>query len=233
MSYTTKDGKTITMSFTVDSEPERKFNSQWIVHKIVASVDGVDVGYLKISYVPAARMTAMFPSLLNYVMPDYFPEGKKNAPWRELSLEAKQRLVLYAMLGRYAPRHKSWDLDSYGDQDRVNKMPVEEVDHYLALLDNPEINKDGAAKMKKFVDFHVDKPLVDFIRVNEEWQRQGIGLALYRAGAAWLDENYGSHLHASGVQSPEAKGAWQHMDALGWVAATDYGRPVLDPKKIG
>lgn len=62
----------------------------------------------------------------------------------------------------------------------------------------------------KFRRFHVDKPLVDYIRVYEEHRRQKIGLALYTHVARQLAEE-GFPLYASGIQSEAAQAVWAYM----------------------
>lgn len=57
----------------------------------------------------------------------------------------------------------------------------------------------------------VDHPFVDFIRVNDDMRRQGIGTALYQYGAKWLAREKGLPLYASGIQTTEAKAAWKFM----------------------
>lgn len=49
-------------------------------------------------------------------------------------------------------------------------------------------------------NFHVDKPLVDFIQTNNEYQRQGIGHTLYYAMALIVAEN-GYKMRSSGVKT--------------------------------
>jgi len=57
---------------------------------------------------------------------------------------------------------------------------------------------------KAFKAFMVDKPVVDFIRVGEEYQRRGVATALYDYGAHYLSQR-GMKLYASGLQSKEAR----------------------------
>lgn len=66
-------------------------------------------------------------------------------------------------------------------------------------------------QFEKFKEFHYDKPLVDYIRVYEPHRRKRIGAALYEKAARWLAETKGLKLYASGIQSNEAKAAWQWL----------------------
>jgi hypothetical protein len=55
-----------------------------------------------------------------------------------------------------------------------------------------------------------DKPFVDFIRVDDEYKRQGIGEAMYLEGSKWMKEK-GMQLRSSTLQSPEAQASWQNL----------------------
>jgi len=67
---------------------------------------------------------------------------------------------------------------------------------------------------KKFYYHWVDCPVVDFIKVEENYKRNGIGYVLYIAGAMWLAEK-NMCLHASSLQADEASAAWKKLEAVG------------------
>ena len=52
--------------------------------------------------------------------------------------------------------------------------------------------------------------------LGRDCQRQGIGTVLYETGALWMHER-GLRLHASGLQSDEAIGAWSALRGRGLV----------------
>lgn len=62
-------------------------------------------------------------------------------------------------------------------------------------------------------NYHVNKPLVDYINVYESHRRQGIGTKLYYEAAKWCQQN-NMELHASGIQSGLAKSAWKKMETM-------------------
>jgi hypothetical protein len=97
------------------------------------------------------------------------------------------------------------------------------------------IQEKNRAMFRGFVKFHQDRPLVDFIRVYSERDDQvyaggfrrelrasrsfrGMGLSslLYQVGAVWMEER-GMRLYASGLQSEEAKMAWNSFRRRGMV----------------
>jgi len=229
--YKTKAGDDIKFELHQDSESDRNFNSEWIVHKLVPRVNGKEAGYLKISYIPKERFDARYPSMVNYILKQYIPRELVGTHWRNMPDEVKKTLVTYTILGRYVPRTQGWDL-AWSDQSKIKDMDSETLDHYLEMVDDPKLNKNNAQEFQKFKKFHVDKPLVDYIRVNEDFQRQRIALAMYQEAAKWLDKQ-GLLLHASGLQQPAAKAAWEKMKSLGWTAPapSDPSRTVINPKK--
>jgi hypothetical protein len=88
-----------------------------------------------------------------------------------------------------------------------------------------------------FQAYHVDKPIVDYIRVYQEhddnerifpgnrgnafvcrsalhdYSRLGLGRLLYTEMSAWLSES-GLKFYASSLQSPEAAAAWERLKKL-------------------
>lgn len=58
--------------------------------------------------------------------------------------------------------------------------------------------------------YFVDNPFVDYIRVVEEWQRQGIARNLYFFGARYMHAQ-GLKMFASGIQTEAAQATWKHL----------------------
>lgn len=56
----------------------------------------------------------------------------------------------------------------------------------------------------EYKDFHIDNPYVDFLRVEEKEQSNGIGNALYLATATFLADN-GFALRPSDLKTDQAK----------------------------
>lgn len=63
---------------------------------------------------------------------------------------------------------------------------------------------------KNDFQYHVDKPLVDYIEVNDKHKRQGIGTSLYIEAAKWC-ASHNMVLHASSIQSHEAQQVWRYL----------------------
>ena len=90
------------------------------------------------------------------------------------------------------------------------------------------------AEYKRFLTYHVDKPLIDNVKLyneyddqyfsfvgpfmqtqkrnsNESYRNQSLAPFLYEAAAEFMSLN-NLELHASDTQSPEAKKLWEKME---------------------
>ena len=150
---------------------------------------GEYAGYLKISYVPHQNWERLITS-----------------PWRHAQrwegrfsgVNVDDLDVLYKYFKGW---HTTWpDIEEATYEQRL-RMVQDNVD-----MERMELI------MASDYAYHVDKPLVDFIRVFKPWQRRGIALALYDFGAWWLANEKGLRLYASGMQEPAAKAAWDAME---------------------
>jgi len=192
--YRTKAGQPITFKVTED-DPKGKLNEGWVLHRIDAFVDGRKVGYLKVSYIPRELFDRLFPNVWEY--------KRRVGGWHAVGVGPEASMTLtdtYLMVTKY-----TW-MDLYNKYQRGERPTDKEM---LAFLKKME--KIHAKGYQEFEAFHVDKPLVDYIRVESEWQRQGIGTALYKFGARWLARTKGLPLYASGIQSDDAKAAWKRL----------------------
>lgn len=211
LEYQTKEGQEIDLKYDENVEPKL---GPWVVHKIEASVNGKPAGYIKISYIPKENIKKYFPSILNYLASEgknIFPYNKRYTPYAELSTEElieSFTMLYYYVRGGY-PEYR-WQTKTY----IYNGKPIKKYSRGELLdifkLFEKEITKDFGKKYKKFKDFHVDHPLVDYI--NSKIPRQRIGETLYLAGTKWMNSK-GMNLYGSGIQSEDAKGIWKYMAA--------------------
>lgn len=201
-------------------------NEGWIVHVIEAAVDGAPAGYIKLSYVPKEQQEALFPDPFAYALERTgsfhsirrLLEERPESEWTEKDLfraiEDSYRYVGAQMYDEL----RSLDRDQLQERWQERKRFLK--DEYRR-------------RFREFCEFHVDKPLVDFIRVygpdetryyrgsdreafpasGIDFRRQGIGTLLYQAAAVWMAE-HGMCLWASGVQSPDAQHAWEKLASL-------------------
>lgn len=198
----------------------------WVRHIAEAWSGSERIGYLKIGYIPRHRYEEVYPTFLSTY---YLNKGLACQDWRDKTLEEKKRIAQTIRLQRVRVSHKLWTFDDfYGSE--ISDYSEDQIDALLEIADDPKYVKGKAKEVESFKGFHVDKPLVDYIRVDSSHQRKGIATRMYKYAAEKLMSYHGFYLHASGLQEPEAKAAWEKMEKLGWVrpSSEDESRRVLD-----
>ena len=175
--YRTKGGRKIRLSVE-ENVTDLGLNKGWILHKITAIVDGEEAGYIKISYIPSDRLVSHYPSVWHFMglrgWSEFDPKYSKFISGTALD---DRRAMLKAIRRRQ------------GDYN----VKLEDIPMSLDVV-NSEIDKRAKRyfkKFEKFKQFHVDKPLVDYIYVEETWRRKGVALALYKFAARWLATRFG------------------------------------------
>lgn len=219
--FFTKDGRQIEFRFfEKDPDDKRKdrgtFHYPWISHLVKAYLDGKPVGYLKIAYIPLS------------IWRKYFDKN----PWAFLKYknwkigDTRDPVKLWETLLRqsYFWPQDMWEHIPYLGENPSPEEAKANVEAFeKAYLNGPE--------MRGYRRFHVDKPDIDYIRVDTKHQRLGIGKALYQYGAMKMAER-GLALHASSIQSPEAKATWKSLEERGKPVIRSKGRKKLDYRKM-
>lgn len=215
--YYTKSGKLIEFKRIENYIDDPK--SGWIVNILLAYVDNEPVGYLKNSYIPKEKEKLLYPDLLHYLI------NRRGFASLKEAVYSKDPGLILTSLKPY----------SYFTNTYIGDIPEEfEAQAKLLTKTLKVMDKNMKFDYKTFLDFHVDKPMVDFIAVYTEndsmaytekdrdsvervnlvnWQRQNIGMALYLETADWL-KTKGLNLYASGIQQPNAKLAWDKLATL-------------------
>jgi hypothetical protein len=189
-------------------------NRGWRVDVIAVEVDGQPAGYIGASYIPQERFHTWYPNgIWNWLR---LVNGYTSLPIDPAAPNARETLSLYS---RRLP-----------EPDDRTKDPKKQIIKQV---------ESAYPRYPEFIASHVDRPIVDFIRVYQgegqfvdwsqgkrEWirtsnrtdfSRCGLGTLLYLEMARWLSES-GLRLHASGCQTPPAEAAWSRM-ADRWPAA--------------
>lgn len=218
--FETKHGDAITFDRQENFEHHRvRGDSQWVVHRVTALVDDIEAGYLNISYIPKENLRGS--SLLNFMDIQGWPLDLKGKNWKGLDRKGKEQALetIIKYTSSYSRWQTAFDAIPGMSDDDLNKR-IDAYEHRLRK------SKHGRA-YKEFYSFHVDKPLVDYIKVEPMFKRQGIGTALYQEGSKWMKEK-GMVLHASGTQSDEAKATWDAMGSKLDVQKTKHKRRFLN-----
>lgn len=192
----------LSFEYAEDIEPP---NRGYQVDKLTAVLDGNEVGYIKPAYIPRANIKKFLPTTFNYLS-DF--QGWSRVASKDGSQPDLESVDFWRGITLNASRLFAW--------------------HYSQSKEPPPLEK-RLADIEKVVKFYhydftafkkriVDKPYVDYIYVDPNLRRNGIGLALYMRAAYLLAEN-GFSLYASSCQSDAAAACWRYM--------RDNGYPVI------
>lgn len=210
----TKGGKPI--EFRRDSHFKEHDFFPYIVIQLTARVDGKRAAYMRISYIPRENWDKAYPHLLDHVARGY-PSLRG---WRHYSKEG--------MLASLRCVNNTWPFEPTAAQREDEAALDRLIERERRILERKHLDKYHEAEF-----FYVDKPLVAFVRVEDAWQRQGIGTALYIEATRWMHER-GMLLHASDTQSDDAKKMWVFLKARMHYkkVAQNFYDPVGEPKQF-
>lgn len=219
--YTTKSGLKIELEYKPFVE-DRKGLGMWDLHEVDAFINGKNVGYVKISYVPKERAPDIF-EFSKIAGQHSIAKAYKSKDERKLAIEISRYFDMSVINNLH-----SWEKGTWEDKWSSSPPPPDDMEKWWG---------DTIEKMKKvyvdrtrqfykdFIRYWVDKPLIDFINVEKEYRRKGIAVILYLAAAKWMNMN-GLRLYASGTQSDSAKASWEYLKKHHGVKSvgSTYGR---------
>lgn len=182
-----------------DSEGDK--NRGWRVDKLLAFINGEQVGFINMSWIPEERFNREFPTIFDYL-------GKIEGKGSFLRKYSKYNMS--EPLGRIKAMLDEIDYTGRRSKDpALDTMSPKQISTMEKNL-LKDFNKKYGKKFKEFREHWMDKPMVDYIHVNDEYRRQGIAIALYEEGAKYL-ATMGLKLYASSLQQPGAKAAWDWL----------------------
>lgn len=229
--FTTDKGTEVILQFVYDIERKKQNirRSAWEVHAVRALINGKEAGYLKIAYIPREKGKEVFPDIIMFAarqrgysfLTDSLREHAGPVDYAKLPIEELRELtkgITTYTIGSSFGHHEEVDRAS---ENELRKLFKERV-----LLLKKRLGKDYIEFMNRFVN----KPFVDFIRVEEDYQRKGVAILLYVSAAKWL-ATQGMRLYPGGPQSAEAVKAWEKMEERGWIKH-DGKRRYIDANSI-
>ena len=160
----------------------------WVVQTAYAKVDGIQVGYLRFGYIPKAEFNRLYPTAVHYVV------------------KIHGHFVPYDMGTAEGARSAMLKVLGFHPEDPITTRKLTNV-----------FEKKYGDTFRSFVDYHVDKPQIEYVK--SETLRQGVGIALYEYTARMLSKK-GLSLWSSSTQEPEAKAVWAAMTARGYPVKT-------------
>ena len=208
--YKARGGKSILFEFEKDIEPE---NRGWVVHKLNAYLkfehpkfedSKTKAGFINISYIPSEEWKSRYTGKFGFV--NWMSKISKGC---SISLSRNKNEIdaaNYALSKKFDPLN-DWIANNKDEYESLSRKEKEDLyQDYLGKAKNRCMDEYEFDR-----NFHVDKPLVDYIRVKDKHRRKGVGFALYKKAAKLLADKYDFSLYASGVQSEYAKKAWEKL----------------------
>ena len=210
--YKTKNDQLISFQDKETTKPD----SSWVQYSIDAFVNHSQVGYIRLGWIPNTIWKNNFSSLWQYARLQGWAirEELLNLPknMNDWTPEQKSALV------NAADGYMNWYYTKGGMKSVITPENVDTV--WDAV--NKTLKHKLYDKYKKFKEFNVDRPIIDFIAVDIP--RQYVGIALYKYAAKWVHDNFDLFLYASDTQTLPAQQTWQKMEELGWVVNSKKGK---------
>jgi GNAT superfamily N-acetyltransferase len=181
-----KDGRKVTFLVQDDSAPD----SAWESWEFYAVLEGKEAGFLHTTWVTPERFDRLNPTMWHFL--------QHHDNWSYRNMDANDLNEVWAIAKQRL----------FGDNSAHSHVPepAKRNEDLARWAKNPKFVK----TMKEFKDFHVNKPVVDLIRVHEGFKNNWVALALYEYAAKWLAEK-GLGLYI-GAQNENSKGVWAYME---------------------
>jgi len=205
-----------TLSFKFEENVEKIGRKGFVVDKLDAYFEpqseafssGKHLGYIKTSYIPSENVDQYYPTSLHFIdltkgwqLLDYksFSEAGEYPGHEEFVKKAHNR-------ARSNLYKRAKDFPDYNEFENVSDERWEELAEYY----KEEIRKTFQEDFERYLNYYLDKPVVDYIKVKKQFRRNGIGFNLYKNMAKVLADK-GMALYASGTQSEYAEKAWKKL----------------------
>lgn len=199
------------MNYTFEYLPyfiEPTLNPQFTGHTIYAYDERGNVaGYIKIFYIPSGKFNKDIVEFLKL-------HGHLPCSWKY----TERADLLY---------HSAWSLLncvfglSYVERnDELRKIEAMSVERGAKYIEDNYLDDIKARYQRQWDDdiaYHVDKPKVDYIRVNDDYRGTGLAEELYIRAAKWMKEEFNLPFRFSTLQSDQAKAVMNRMIKQGMI----------------
>lgn len=159
---TASSGLVVDLDHYCDVERE---NRGWVVDRIEARVDGKPAGYLQLSYIPAEEWDRRYPTAFEYMASKM--TGKYGTIRNRIDEQPDDTQWDRDVLLKVIENSFSW---MHGDQrDELDALSDDEL--YRLWTERKEmIRSSGEAEYKDTRAYTRDSPVVDFIRVYDQYE---------------------------------------------------------------
>lgn len=209
------------LQYWLVEDAEGDDNRGWTVHQIFAMGGDELAGYIKTAYIPQKRFAQRYPNIVPYLC---HMKGKVLLPVGVETIEECNDEQLRKSCSHIAYETLPWGIAS----ENVRMMSNYGKQSLMTFWNEgvKTLEERYGKEFEAFRDFHVDKPIVDYVRVMDGYRRRGIATALYLEMAHYLAEQ-GLVLRASGLQAKEAAAWWDKAEKAGLVATAKDKRKHL------
>lgn len=197
----TKSGLEINFEFDLNCKPHG--SDRWLYHTINAfsliENEKINVGYLRIAYISEEKHKENTSDIIQYlVRNNKINIDNKNTTTKNITKTEMIRVI-----------NKTNFPEDTTDRDIINYFKIRiKIDHL----------KDYEAHLR----YHYLKPESDFVEVKKEYQRNGIGLELYKKAIEFCNIN-NLNFYQSTTQTEEAVALWKNIkDTLGNCNSYEY-----------
>lgn len=191
-----------------DNGHNLKKNQKWIYHSIEAYVnkngENEKIAYLHLTYIDEDRKKIYLDNILQYAKMNLSTLGGIDIIEKYKSLNEVTENDSLEYIKKYIPHvlFKNPDID--------HKKRLLNIKKYLEVI--------YLERYRSHLKYHYLKPEADYIHVEENYRRLGVGTALYEIGSEFLKEK-GLNLYQSTTQSDNAKKTWEHFKKIFQVTA--------------
>lgn len=191
------------ISFKINKNCE-PVNRGWQVDCVEAIANNTVIGYIKVSYIPKENYQRFYATALDYqILINGWCVGSD-----------RSKSIKHQIDNKKAIKSLVWYAWSNNDiLSRIDTMSLKDLAQVVKSLQK-QVYKKQKKSIKNFYSRWVNNPMVDYIFVEPNFRRQGIGTKLYLVAAEMLKEQ-NLTLRASQIQSTAAKAVWDKFTKNG------------------
>lgn len=174
----------------IQEKPQRGYS----IHQITAYQADQKIGYIRVSFINSDLCKKYLPTPWHYMSlyHGWCLPLEDSALWKKAHLYARK-----------SPASKSdtpyWMLENVD----IANAEIQE--------DLRKLEKHYRTKMQEDIDIRGNRPIIEYVQVEEPFRRRGFGTQLYIEMGRFLSEAYNLALYASSPQSAAAKAVWASM----------------------
>ena len=183
--------------------------------------DGRHAGYIKIAYIPSGTAdTDIYEFLCVTGRLSSFGTNDNKV---QTIVEGAWNLLLDSGIG--------W-IEANDAIQYIKKLNQQDAYNFIMKEIMPSIEKKKKREWREFIQYHVDKPRVDFIRVHEGYNGTGLAEQLYYRAGVWMQKQFNLPFRFSTLQCGAAKKVMQRFINHDMVETRKEGKCIMNWLKV-